>query len=161
MLQIRQHREQCEERRQDVLALRHPDHRLYLQGMQPKQGSCHTCHPRRGAEHQGERKDQRRVPGVQQHVRSVVGGRRLAPEPILDPVGGEDERVIREVLRHFGRRPDLLQAGRGPNGVVADYVDVIVPVDEAVAQCRHVRRGDSSSKRERSQQRAQVRRRCG
>jgi hypothetical protein len=88
-----------------VLALARPRHRLDLHGVDGEDG---RGEPRAGhGEPHEEPPREQHDGGVRRDVHRVVAGRVEAPEPVLDPERGVDERVV---LRHRAdAQPDVAQ----------------------------------------------------
>ena len=133
--QKREHRGQRQHHRQRVLALGHPRNRLDAHRVKRKQRGRR---PRPGkpeaAQQRGEQQRRRRM---KQHVHEVEAERMQPPQLLLQPEGGEDERVVLLVGLRLG--PDELEGIRPVEHPVLGQVGVVVP-HEAGPECRQVRR---------------------
>ena len=87
------HRQQPEERAQQILALRHPRHRVHLQRMQGEQRRQDRAPPKRPRHPPEHQEDQDRIERVKQQVDQVMA-RRLQPEQLaVQHVGNPGQRM--------------------------------------------------------------------
>lgn len=143
-------REEDQNEGESVLALRHPGHGLHADGVQRES--------RRGEPGGGEGEAPKKSPekerggAVEQDVDEVIPERVKAPEPLLDPVGREDERVVLLVGRRVG--PDPRQPRQAVQRRVLGDVGGVVP-DEPGTENRQVR-GDERDENRCGQDRADL-----
>src|SRR5207247_161083 len=75
-----------------------------------------------------------------QQRHGMVAGRPQPPEPVLDPIGAEEDRVV--LGRLAGDRvPDLLQTGGVEEERILLDVELVVPLDELRAEGRREGKG--------------------
>jgi hypothetical protein len=131
--QVGEHGSQVEDARQDVLSLGDPGHGFDVDGMNSEDGGGQ---PRPRDAKSTEDEPQKNGTGrVQQHVDGVVAEGVEPPEVVLDPEGGEDQRIVLRRGTRLG--PDLLQAGGRAEQAVLGHIRVVIP-DEPGAQGRNV-----------------------
>ena len=109
----RQRRRQVEQAGEHVLELDHPGHRLDVHRMHRE----HRGHDPGARYRQAPQEvpQQERVGQVQQHVDHVEAGRREAPQLVLQPEQGIDQRPVVPLGLDLPRgEPDLAQAARAP-----------------------------------------------
>ena len=148
-----QHRAQVEQRRQHVLALDDPGHRLHVQRVHREHGGDQhrAGHPQA----QQQAPQQQAVEQVQEDVDGVVAGGPQAPQLVLQPEAGVDQRpVVALVLDVGGGEPDAAQPAGGVDHRLLGE-DHVVP-HEAALQRREV--AHHHQQRQRQRRRRVVRR---
>ncbi len=126
-LEIGQHGPQVEHGREGVLLLRDPGHRFGLDRMQGEDGGRQIGPGnRQPPQDQGHQKGGRRV---QQNIHQVIAERGVAPQPVLDPEGTVQHRVILQRGAHV--EPDPPQSIPGSQVGQGDVL-VVVPKNPAL-----------------------------
>jgi len=141
--QVRQHRQEIEQRREHIPALGDPGDRLDAQRVDGEEQRRHGCAERdraltRLGQAQTEKTkrqqiEQSGVGGVEQDVRQVIAERIHSPDGVVE---AEAEPRDGNPVAHDGAREgpaDLLPAEAAIEGIVQE-VAVVVPEDEAVLQ---------------------------
>src|SRR5579872_992758 len=105
-MQIRQRRRQIKDTGKRALLLRHPRHSLHADGMQ---GEDKPGQPRSAQSQQSDnRDDETSGEAVFKKIGEVITQNSIAPEAMLDPERGMQQRII--LMRGSQLKPDAPQA---------------------------------------------------
>ena len=117
---------------QDVLALRHPGHRLHVQGMDRKQGGHKGTAPGSGRQAIEDAEKEQDVGQVQQQVGQVVAE---GPGPKEFCIELQRQPGQRVPVAGVEGRPGPMHVRRGQAGqdvTVLQHIDAVIVIDEAV-----------------------------